>query len=81
MSGPQRPEVVEWYIQIAKRKKNCQGEARTVYLTKAFFKYEAAGDPIVAQWVMNPNSIHEDVGSIPGPIQWVKNLVLLWAMV
>ena len=27
---------------------------------------------------MNPISIHEDSGLIPGPIQWVKDLVLLW---
>ena len=27
---------------------------------------------------MNPTSIHEDIGLIPGLIQWVKNLVWLW---
>ena len=27
---------------------------------------------------MNWTSNHADAGSIPGPIQWVKNLVLLW---
>ena len=34
------------------------------------------GVPIVAQLVKNPTSIHEDVGSNPGPAQWVKDLVL-----
>ena len=31
----------------------------------------------MAQQVKNPTSIPEDVGSIPGLAQWVKNLVLL----
>ena len=36
---------------------------------------------VVAQWVKNPTSIHEDLGSIPGLTQWVNNPVLpqlLW---
>ena len=38
---------------------------------------KSLGVPLVAQWVKNPASIHEDVGSVPGLTQWVKDLVLL----
>ena len=36
-----------------------------------------SGVPAVAQRVMNLISIREDVSSIPGLPQWVKDLVLL----
>ena len=44
---------------------------------RVFFKNSVIlGVPIVAQWLTNPTRSREDMGSIPGLVQWVKDLAL-----
>ena len=58
----------------------------TEYISHNLFKHYAdikhisLGVPIVAEWVKNLTSIHEDVGLIPHLIHWVKDLALMQAV-
>ena len=47
-----------------------------IYLIEHCLNSTFIGVLVMAQWLMNPTSIHEDVGSIPDLAQWVKDLVL-----
>ena len=37
-----------------------------------------SGVPVMAQWLTNPTSNHENAGLIPGFPQWLRDLVWLW---
>ena len=53
-----------------------QGSIRPTFCEKHVLKEKKVGVPIMAQQVKNPTSIHEDLDSIPGLTQQVKDLVL-----
>ena len=47
------------------------------YKWSIIFKNVAHAVPVVAWWVKDPVKSCEDVSSIPGLAQWVKDLALL----
>ena len=54
-----------------------EGQCSDVNLELSLESQKQRGVPIVAQGLMNPTYIQEDLGLIPGLSQWVKDLAVL----
>ena len=69
----------KWYPWIHVLELFCQQQYR--YNLANCSRKSCREFPFVAQQYTNLSSVHEDVGSIPGLAQWVKDLALLSAVV
>ena len=74
------PYAASWMeLEIIILSEVCQKEKRQIPYDITYLrnlKYGTDGVPLVAQWLTNPTSIHEDTGLIPGLVQCAKDLAL-----
>ena len=63
--------------QVSKKKKK-EPKNQPIKQKILLPKDQGLGVPIMAQQLINPTSILEDVGLVPGLTQWVKDPTLWW---
>ena len=77
-----KKNVVGWKVATIKRKrKQAEFLGTTEKRKKKKNRRSWPGSSHQSSAVMNPTSIHEDMGSVPDLNQWVKDLAVPWAVV